>query len=78
MQPMKIDKLPGSFPDALSEAEVFIFYGPIFVVHQNVLYCLMLHGAIDLQSVFNKSNVLSGILKSELASSCVCALYCVL
>lgn len=68
MLPMKIDKLSGSFPDALSEAEVFIFYGPIFVVYQNVLYCLMPHGAIALQSVFNKSNVLSGIFKSELVS----------
>lgn len=58
MLPMKIDKLSGSIPHALSEAEVFIFYGPIFVVYQNVLYCLMLHGAIALPSVFNKNNVL--------------------
>lgn len=48
MLPMKIDKLSGSIPHALSEAEVFIFYGPIFAVYQNVLYCLILHGAIAL------------------------------
>lgn len=58
MLPMKIDKLSGSIPDALSEAEVFIFYGPNFVVYQNVLYCLVLHGGIALRSVFNKSSVL--------------------
>lgn len=39
MLPVKIDKLSGSFPDALTKTEVFIFYGPIFVVYQNVLYC---------------------------------------
>lgn len=55
---MKTDKLSGSIPDALSEAEVFIFYGPNFVVYQNVLYCLVLHGGIALRSVFNKSSVL--------------------
>lgn len=71
MLPMKIDKLSGSFPDALSEAEVFIFYGPIFVAYQNILYCLMPHRATALRSVLNASNVLSGILKAELASSCV-------
>lgn len=48
MLPMKIDKLSRSIPHALSEAEVFIFYGPIFAVYQNVLYCLILHGAIAL------------------------------